>query len=122
MLCLRSPRRLTAWIILAAWLFATLAPGASRAMAYVQDQIQPWSTVCSAAQAADAGQTDLLLHLTDHCPACTLQGDHLAPPAVSPAGIFQSALADSVPRLFLLAPRPLAIWATAQARAPPLTC
>ena len=111
--------RLTAWIVLAVWLMATLVPGVSRAMAFVQGDIAPWSTVCSTSDNSPPESGDLLKHFGDHCQACTQQGDHLAPPAAPPYGLQTSMPGDAVPRLFLQAPRPWHAWATAQPRAPP---
>lgn len=112
--------RRSAWIVLAVWFMATLAPGVSRAMAFVQGDIAPWSTVCSASDESPPESSDLLKHFGDHCQACTQQGDHLAPPAAPPNGLQTSMLGGAVPRLFLQAPRPLHAWATAQPRAPPI--
>ena len=121
----RSHRRAACWLLLAWWLVA-LAPGVSRAAAFVQGQIAPWSVVCSAMGQADAGgMGDLattLKQLTEHCPACTLQADGAAlPPSDAPAWL-PPELGTALPRLFLQAPRPLHAWASAQPRAPPLGC
>ncbi|WP_374403574.1 DUF2946 family protein [Niveibacterium sp.] len=55
----------------------------------------------------------------DHCPFCVLQFAAPLPEAASMPGLI-SAKAIFVPRLFLSAPRPLFIWASAAPRAPPL--
>ena len=55
----------------------------------------------------------------DHCPFCVLQFAAPLPDASHMPGLI-SATATFVPRLFLSAPRPLFIWASAAPRAPPL--
>jgi len=118
------PRRAARWLLLA-WVLFTLAPSISRAAAFVQGQIAPWSAVCSALSepraggSPDGGTLKALQHLTEHCPACVHAGDGWAPPP-SPAGLAPAdRRAAALPRLFLSAPRPLHAWATAQPRAPP---
>ncbi len=56
----------------------------------------------------------------DHCPLCVMQGDHAGLPPTQTAALRLNELQHEVPRLFLNAPRPMPIWAPAQARAPPV--
>ena len=56
----------------------------------------------------------------DHCPLCVVQGDHAGLPPAQMAALPLTGLQHEVPRLFLDAPRPMPIWAPAQARAPPV--
>lgn len=126
MLRRRTPSRRATWWLLLAWMLVTLAPSVSRAAAYVQGQIAPWAVVCSALADARDGNGDQraraaqeLQHLTEHCPACTHNGEAWAPPPAANTATAAEPGAALPPRLFLSAPRPLHAWATAQPRAPP---
>ncbi len=113
-----SRRRLTSWVLLFALVLAAVAPAVSKAMAFAQGQLAPWSVVCTSPSDAPMAPADDAKHLLEHCAWCHLQHQVLAPPPT--AGVLLSpALQDVVPALFLRAPRPLPAWATAQARAPP---
>jgi len=57
----------------------------------------------------------------EHCPFCFLQGHASALPSQPPAAFAPGGLRFDVPRLFLLAARTSHAWASAQARAPPLS-
>lgn len=113
-------RRRLAWVLLCALVVASLAPGVARALAFAQGQFAPWSVVCSAPSDAPTPADHDAAHLMEHCAWCGLHADTLAPPPVASAVLQHPALRQSVPALFLHAPRPLPAWATAQARAPPV--
>jgi len=113
-------RRTTALVALLLFVLATLAPGVSRAMAHVQGQVAPWAQICSTSAPASAPQgSDLAAHMMDHCPLCALQADQPALPTVATPAALAPALRQSVPALFLHAPRPLFAWAARLARGPP---
>ncbi len=97
---------------------AALAPGVSRALAFAQGSLAPWSVVCSAPAGGSGAAGPQALHLLEHCAWCSLHSDQLAPPPAA-APLHLPALRHQVPALLLQAPRLLPIWATAQARAPP---
>jgi hypothetical protein len=128
-------RCFTAWIALAAFVFATLAP--SVAHAFPPKRVPAiWVHLCSVdgsrmielAAAEDASHAD---HdgqdahegheghegQTGHCLLCFLTG---APPrdASADAGMLPVAT-TTLPYLFLRAPRTLFTWAASQPRAPP---
>ncbi|CAG9171185.1 DUF2946 domain-containing protein [Cupriavidus respiraculi] len=140
----RIARCFTAWIALAAFVFATLAP--SVAHAFEARRLPAiWVHLCSAdgprmieltgadhamhgehadhaAHAGDDGQAGGDAHEGHeanggHCLLCFLTG---APPRdVSTEAGLAPATATTLPYLFLRAPRTLFTWATSQPRAPP---
>jgi hypothetical protein len=120
-------RRLTAGLATFAMLLAALAPGITSALAAANDQHVRWMPVCTADGArlvpvptdADGVPVAPKAHQVDHCPFCApnAPGAAILPPMVAVAPVV--AASDSVPPLFLLAPRPLHAWVTAQPRAPP---
>jgi hypothetical protein len=57
----------------------------------------------------------------EHCPFCFLQGHASALPSQPSAAFAPAGLRFEVPRLFLQAARTSHVWASAQARAPPLS-
>ena len=117
---LRRQHLRTAWLALVLFALATLTPTLSRAMAHVQGQIAPWATVCSTADSAGrSGPADALQHLTDHCPACHLQADDLAPPPSASAGLFLRPATVLLPFAAALTPASTAQWSSGQPRAPP---
>jgi hypothetical protein len=110
----------TAWLALLLFALATLTPTVSRAMAHVQGQIAPWATLCSAADAASrTGPADALHHLTEHCPACHLQADHLAPPPPDCAHLALQPAAALLPVAAAAAAAAALPWTRGQPRAPP---
>lgn len=126
----RHCRRLN-WIALFAILGLSLAPTVSHALAQADGQ-NPWSEICTpqgmqmlASADAVTGEPapmprlgDALTHV-EHCPFCGLGGAQDVPPISALAALALPDLAHATPLLFLLAPRPLFAWCSAQPRAPP---
>lgn len=120
-------RQLAAWIAFCTILFAALAPAAAHAFAGSDNG--SWAEVCSAAGLklvkvapgegdAGSGSTGAKLHF-EHCPFCSTHGDG---PAILPASATSIPLPEALethPFLFFQTPQPLAVWTTAQSRAPP---
>lgn len=121
----RRHRCLSLWLTLVAMVLATLAPGISRAKAFVDGESAPWAVVCSVLPAAaSAGGTDGQAEkaggvMGEHCPFCMPRADALAPPPALPPMALGAVATDDPPPLFLQAPRPLHAWCSAQPRAPP---
>jgi hypothetical protein len=123
----RITRRFAAWIACFAILFAALAPSISHAVS--APPAQSWAEICSVGGAkfvkvSDAGDgtsdpvTKKSPHL-ENCPFCaTHAGSFGLPPGVSIA-IPLIETQDTHPSLFFQSPYPLAVWTTAQSRAPP---
>jgi hypothetical protein len=124
----RHLRHALTWTAALAVLLAALAPAVSQWLLAQHSPGVNWVEVCSASGTrwvavgeapADGDSGGAGLHGQSHCPACVLQHlDMDLPPqpavvAVLPLG------PHSVPHLFLHAPRTLAVWDHAQARAPP---
>jgi hypothetical protein len=126
MVALRARKALTVWIACLALLLGSLVPTLARALH--SDAPGRWADICTtaaspmaggAAQQRLAGPMASIEHLHEHCPQCS---PHLAAPGLPPPRLDQPALLQlrfSLPRLFLVAPRPLFAWAKAQPRAPP---
>lgn len=126
----RRFKALVAWIASFAILLTALAPAISHA---VQRDAPPgWTEICSVTGAkfvridgsgSDAGaQGDAdspQAHAAKRCAWCATDTTAPGLPPAAPAGLTLLPLAFHVPELFLLAPRPLHAWATAQPRAPP---
>jgi hypothetical protein len=120
-------RRYVAWIACFTMLFAALAPSIAHAMSAARGEV--WAEICSTAGTkfvkasadqppADYAVKQQTLHL-EHCPFCATHADSFA---LLPGPSFSIALLDTPdthPLLFYRSPRPLAIWTTAQSRAPP---
>lgn len=121
---LRRHRHPLARLVVLVLLLAAMAPGLSRALAFAQGQIAPWSQVCTAsmdvgtaAMAQPDGVTD---HWLEHCPLCHLASDQPAwPPSEAWPAQWAPAPLRPVPPLWLHAPRPLPVWAAVRSRAPP---
>jgi Protein of unknown function (DUF2946) len=128
-----TSQRSTALLAVLALLWATLVPGLAHALQSSSESL--WVEVCTVQGPgyvrldSEALAADPLAPLElgkkssawgEHCPLCTLPIDHAAPPPLLPAGA-TPALGFERPLAFWRAPRLLAVWATAQARAPPLT-
>lgn len=120
-------RRVTAGIATFAMLLAALAPAVTSALAAANGQHVRWTAVCTPDGArlvpvptdADGVPIAPKAHQVDHCPFCAPNAPGAAlPPGTMPTVPVVSG-AEPVPPLFLLAPRPLHAWATAQPRAPP---
>lgn len=127
---------LTAWVMLA----AAVAPAISQWLWSQRADASQWVEVCSAqgtrwvavgtdaASASASGEGPAvpqgpgkeLAHGQGHCPACLVQDHHPGLPPAALALLPEAPRGQGVPALFLSAPRTLAVWATAQARAPPV--
>lgn len=123
-----SARRLITWTAALAVLMIALAPAISQWLLAQRNPGLSWVAVCSSTgtrwvavgQAAHDQPTDQQgLHAQSHCPACVLQAHDLGLP---PQPLHVQALNPeqaALPCLFLHAPRTLAVWSPALARAPP---
>jgi hypothetical protein len=123
------PHRWMAWIALWAILLAALAPTVSRylaatapRLAAVQMEIcvtRPGSpsVVLSTSRSEQPADHQVM----DHCPLCLMHTDQPGLPPASTTLALASGLSHVVPSLFLHAPAPLHAWATAHARAPPVS-
>jgi len=113
-----------AWIALFAIGMLALAPSISRALAFSAGEGR-WAEICTPQGARlvsldDRGDTaPLAAPALDHCPFCALGGDSAAPLPTAVMALTLSVATDAPPRLFLLSPRPLFAWRSAQPRAPP---
>ena len=120
-------RRLAASVATFAMLLAALAPAVTSALAAANGQHVAWTAVCTADGArlvpvptdADGVPVAPKAHQIDHCPFCAPHGAGTALPPTATLAVPAVAGSDPVAPLFLLAPRPLFAWATAQPRAPP---
>jgi len=108
--------------------FGALAPAMAQAMVASSDRAE-WVEVCSAsgmlwvkADGSGAVDTDMDESMADasqRCPWCSLHGTTAGlPPVVAFTGV-QNASSDPVPA-FLRLSAPSAVWASPQARGPPL--
>ena len=133
----RFRRRLHAWLAIAAMLFAAMAPAVSRAMASGTDSLL--IDVCSAggvyyvqvpvaeaeryldSMLAGEGETDdSSVDSLSSCPYCSSHTLGVGLPPLEPTVLLVAqGMRDAVPRLFLVAPRPLFTWSPASPRAPP---
>ncbi len=106
-----------------------LLPSLSHALAHARGGDSAWAEVCTPRGmrlvALDAdGATDPAApvqaagHL-EHCPLCALGADTAALPPAPAADLALPAGASLLPPLFLLAPRTLFAWRSAQPRGPP---
>lgn len=122
--------RCTHWMAIFVVWFAALAPTLSQAFA--GSATARLVEICTAAgfvsvaadgnaAPADAPAPGHAAGDFEHCPFCFLQGHASALPSQPPAAIAPAGLRFEVPRLFLQADRTSHVWATAQARAPPLS-
>ena len=115
-------RRLIAWIACCTMLFGALAPSIAQAMSASRGEV--WAEVCGVAgpklvkTSADPVKQQTL-HVA-HCPFCVPHADAFAlPPPGTALSVATLDAPASHPFLFYQSPRPLAIWSTAQSRAPP---
>lgn len=124
-------RHVAAWIACIAMLFAALAP--SIALAIPLSTGEPVMQICSVDGMAAAAKVDKLakadpaaskssaadpVHVK-HCPLCVNHAGAMAFPPVANSSIVAMPAQAFYPDLFFQSPRPLAIWAAAQSRAPP---
>ena len=135
---LRFRKRLYAWLAIVAMLVAALAPAVSRAAADESGRFL--IDVCSAGgthqvliSSAESGlyldaillggddSDDSSAQSLSACPYCCSHalGVGLPPPATK-ALLLNGGVSERLPRLFLVAPRPLFAWSPASPRAPPL--
>lgn len=126
MLTGRDQRALVSWIAILAVLMASLAPAISHALGSVSPV--GWAEICTSkgvkpvsidGEAAKQPGVPGTGHLLEHCPYCALHGDSFAPPSL-PVLPPPLPLPDDFPAAFLHADKTLSVWASAQARAPPV--
>lgn len=119
--------RFSAWLAIWVIVMGALAPSVSRLLASRVSHVLPTLEVCATRtnahgvmiKAADAPSHPLTSANLDHCALCVIQADQVGLPPANFAWHVASTLSESTPTLFLTAPRPLHVWATALARAPP---
>ncbi|WP_428504712.1 DUF2946 domain-containing protein [Roseateles sp.] len=124
-------RVMVSWIASFAILLSALAPVISHAVQ--ADVPAGWAEICSVTGAKLVRLSDMGSDLSDgsqpessqghtykHCPFCAMHSDDLAPPPAPVCELQLPELGQTVPTLFLQAPRTLFAWASAQPRAPPL--
>lgn len=124
---MHAARRLvTTWIAIAAILMASLAPALSHALG--AQAAASLTEICTSAGArwisVDSGDEEQqplpgAISLLDHCPYCGLHADGFPAAPPLPALPAPLLLGEVLPAAFLHAPRTLAVWSSAQARAPP---
>lgn len=121
-------RRRITWIAALAVLAMALAPAISQWLLVQRNAGLAWVAVCSntgtrwvaVGQATHDHPTDQGgLHAQSHCPACFLQAHDMGLPPVAVTVLTLTSEPQALPWLFLHAPRPLAAWSPALARAPP---
>jgi hypothetical protein len=127
MLHRQAKRAMIWWIAILAVLMAALAPSISHAIGLTMPP--SWAEICSTAgkklvpidgdDMAQSRTPGAMNHL-EHCPYCSLHLDAVALPPVPPEVALPLVLAYEVPAAFLHADRTLSVWASAQARAPPI--
>lgn len=125
----RFGRSLTAWIASFAILVAALAPALAQAVSGVGGDREGRSLeVCTlagvkhvplAGAAADPTRDDAPLLTPQHCPYCSVQFGAFLPARAATAILALPAASQSIPALYLQAPRPLYAWAMPGPRAPP---
>ncbi len=125
-------RRRWAWVTAMVILMAAFAPAVSAWLAHASGSKMLWQEICTTQEArkvvlvqygASGEPADSKGHLTQgHCPMCVLQSQAsaLPPPDVQPR-IPAASGSYERPVLFLQAPRTLFVWASALARAPPIS-
>jgi len=124
-------RVMVSWIASFAILLSALAPVISHAVQ--ADVPAGWAEICSVTGAKLVRLSDMGSDLSDgsqpessqghtykHCPYCAMHSDDLAPPPAPQLELQIPELGQTLPTLFLHAPRTLFAWASAQPRAPPL--
>lgn len=127
MLHRRAQRAITLWTAILAVLMAALAPTLSHAMGATMPA--SWTEICSSTgtRLVAVGESAIqksrmpgaIQHL-EHCPYCSLHADAVLLPPSPPALALPLLLPGEVPAAFLHADRTLSVWASAQARAPPI--
>lgn len=121
----RVARKLFSWMACAAVLMGSLAPILTHALE--RSPGNNWVEVCTAmgsqwvkadgtSQAPGETPAD---HAQQHCPYCSSHVPVLGVPPATATVLVLPTLRVGLPELFLLAPRTLFAWSTAQPRAPP---
>ncbi|MEO8858766.1 MAG: DUF2946 domain-containing protein [Burkholderiaceae bacterium] len=111
-------------------LMAALGPAMSQGL---QSSAAPdWEQICTSLGPAslhlgdntgrDPSPTAPSRHQFKHCPSCSMHMSGLGLPPEPAASLPTQALTFLVPQLFLVNPRTLFAWVTAQPRAPPRSC
>lgn len=120
---LRRRRHHATWLTLVILVLAALAPGVSRALAFVRGDIVAMGAHCLMAAAPAADGTEERRQTTggllDHCPLCQLRGDTPAPPPPPLALPDGRGLRHEAPVSRIRAPHLAAAWWSAPARGPP---
>lgn len=108
--------------------FGALAPAVAQAMVASSDRAE-WVEVCSASGmlwvkadgsgAGDAGMDEPMSDASQHCPWCSLHGGAAGLPPLRQLAGFADALSDPVP-VYSRSVALSGIWASPQARGPPL--
>jgi Protein of unknown function (DUF2946) len=123
----RGTRALTSWIAVLAILMSALAPTISHALG--TRNAASWIEVCTTAGAkwvephGYAGENAPApgdAHAFEHCPYCSLHANAVAVPAAAACWQPATSFVHEFPIAFLVAPRSLHAWVSAQPRAPPL--
>lgn len=122
----RFVQKLISWIACAAVLMGSLGPMLTHALE--RSPGNGWVEVCTALGAKwveaidDNQQTPIKApadHAQQHCPYCASHVTALGMPPATASALVLPRLAVGLPDLFLLGPRTLFAWSTAQPRAPP---
>ncbi len=120
-----ATKQVLTWLACLAVLFGALAPAVSHALQGGAGD--PLRDICSASPAASSDGTSgkpapggEIPFSMQHCPYCTLHAPDLAPAPATCGTVILADLAIDPPALFLVAPRTLHAWASANPRAPPL--
>jgi len=120
---LRLRRHVSNWVALLAILVVTFAPSIAGLLSASRGQL--WDQVCSATSpavsktASNSGGSPAAPHAFEHCPYCALHADLAPPPDPRQVGAGAVLAFHTRPAAFLRAPHAGAVWASAQARAPP---
>jgi len=121
-----AKRRLIHWIAILAVLMSALAPTISQAIALNESGKGFVMQICSASGAKitqvigdnSSVPADQSATTDSHCPYCVVQGAYVLPSVAT----FNFAVPQTVslyPSLFYQSPKPLFVWGSSPARAPP---
>ncbi|MDD3354017.1 DUF2946 domain-containing protein [Zoogloea sp.] len=137
----RFRNRFSAWLTAFLMLAGACMPTISRAMMATSADGQAWVEVCTASGTRlipsslsdrDSGAPDQPGSESQkkapnpstagagHCPLCCGHAGHACIPSAEASLPALPLASDQVPTLFLVSPRPLFVWSSAQPRAPPL--
>jgi len=124
-------RPLMIWIACCAILLNALAPSISQLLGANGGLADGWLEICSAlgpryvaldtVAAGEADKPAVPAKSIDaaRCPYCVPHAGSVALMPVVPVALVASAVRQTSPRLYFVAPRPLFQWAAARSRAPP---